>query len=377
MDCELVSVVIPTYNRAYCIERAIDSVLVQTHQALDIIVIDDGSTDNTAELIARRYGAEPRVRYLWQSNKGVCAARNRGLGVVRGDYIALLDSDDVWKPWKLELQLCCLRAIPEAGMIWTDMEAIDPEGELVSPSYLRTMYSAYRWFAEDTLFSNSRALTEVCPPLSSLASGARLYWGDIFSPMVMGNLVHTSTVLIARQRLEHVGGFNEALTVSGEDYDFHLRTCREGPVAFVNLSSIQYQIGRSDQLSHPKYTLYTARNFLATIEPILANERDRLALPPHMIAAAQAHAYRWIGAEHFDLGDQALARTHLRKSLGHRAWQPKIWMLYMLTLLPPVMCRTVIGQLRALKRSLRASYWRALAKLAPLKDADHAEEIGS
>jgi glycosyltransferase involved in cell wall biosynthesis len=113
MDCDLVSVVIPTYNRAYCIEHTIDSVLAQTHQALDIIVIDDGSTDNAAERVAHRYGAEPRVLYLWQSNQGVSAARNRGFAVARGDYIALLDSDDVWKPWKLDLQLCCLRALPE------------------------------------------------------------------------------------------------------------------------------------------------------------------------------------------------------------------------------------------------------------------------
>jgi hypothetical protein len=160
--------------------------------------------------------------------------------------------------------------------------------------------------------------------------------------------------LIRCQPLEPVCGFNEALRVSGEDYDFHLRTCREGPVAFVNLSSIQSQIGRSDQLSHPTYAIHMARNFLATIAPILANERDRLELPPRMIAAVQAKAYGWVGAEHFELGEQALARTYMRQSLRHRAWQPKIWALYMLTLLPPAVCRTVIGQLRALKRGLCA-----------------------
>src|SRR5436190_15605234 len=143
MAGSLVSIIVPTYNRAYCIEKTLDSALAQTHGDLEIVVVDDGSTDDTEALMARRYGAEPRVRYIRQANTGVTGARNHGLREARGDYIAFLDSDDLWLPWKLEAQLACLAAVPEAGMVWTDMDAMNTDGAVVAPRYLTTMYNAY------------------------------------------------------------------------------------------------------------------------------------------------------------------------------------------------------------------------------------------
>ena len=109
MQAPLVSVVVPTYNRAYCLARTIDSALGQTHPSVEVIVVDDGSVDETAEMVAARYGSDARVRLIRQANAGVSAARNTGLRVARGDYVALLDSDDVWEPWKLELQVACMQ----------------------------------------------------------------------------------------------------------------------------------------------------------------------------------------------------------------------------------------------------------------------------
>src|SRR5262245_26303833 len=149
----LVSVVIPSYNRAYCITKSVDSALGQTHTNVEVLIVDDGSKDNTAEVVEKAYGSEPRVRYLRQENQGVAAARNYGLREARGDFIALLDSDDLWLPWKLEAQLRCLAKLPEAGMVWTDMDAINPEGQIVSRRYLTTMYSAYSWFTRNELFT--------------------------------------------------------------------------------------------------------------------------------------------------------------------------------------------------------------------------------
>src|ERR1035438_6021495 len=123
---DLVSVIIPSYNRAYCVAHAIDSALAQTHGNVEAMVIDDGSKDHTRDFIQQTYGHEPRVKYLYQENQGVAAARNTGLRQAQGDFIAFLDSDDLWKPWKVEMQLACLRAFPQAGMIWSEMEAIDP-----------------------------------------------------------------------------------------------------------------------------------------------------------------------------------------------------------------------------------------------------------
>src|SRR5689334_11510109 len=125
----MLSVIIPTFNRVRCLARAIDSALTQSYRDLEVIVIDDGSTDQTPELMACRYGRDARVLYLRQENAGVSSARNAGMACAQGEYIALLDSDDCWKPWKSELQIRCLQALPEAGMVWTDMEAIGSDGQ--------------------------------------------------------------------------------------------------------------------------------------------------------------------------------------------------------------------------------------------------------
>jgi glycosyltransferase involved in cell wall biosynthesis len=330
----LVSVVVPTYNRDYVLGRALDSVLAQTHHNLEVIVVDDGSTDATRTLVQERYGHDPRVRYVYQENRGVSAARNRGFKEVRGDYAALLDSDDVWRPWKLELQLRCLAQLPDAGMIWTDMEAIDPAGRVFDGAYLRTMYSAYHWFQPKDLFDKTCPVVQGWPDAPAELRDATVYGGEIYSQMIMGNLVHTSTVLLRRERLEKVGFFSEELRVSGEDYDFHLRTCRAGRVAFVNVASIQYQTGMSDRLTRPEYNIHIAQNFLKTISPAIERDRDRIHLPPRMIDDVLSGAHGWIGEAAFDLGDRSTARQHLFKSLLIHPWQVRRAALLMLSMLP-------------------------------------------
>ncbi len=332
MPDPLVSVITPTFNRAYCLGRTLDSALAQTHAALEVLVIDDGSTDGTRKLVLGRYGGDGRVRYAHQPNAGVAAARNHGLRLARGEFVAFLDSDDVWKPWKLEAQLACLRCLPHAGMIWSDMEAVDDAGRLVAPHYLRTMYHSYRWFTAGQLFTESRPLAEVAPALAAAAGGGTVFAGDLFSPMVMGNLVHTSTVLLRRERLERVGGFNERFR-SGEDYDFHLRTCREGPVAFLDLDTIQYQTGLPDRLT--RHTSLIASSFLQTLTAVLGQSGDRVRLPRRMVRASLANAHCWLGEELLAEGDRAGARRHLARGLWYRAWQPRAAVLLALACLPP------------------------------------------
>jgi GT2 family glycosyltransferase len=350
----LVSVIVPTYNRAYCLPRTLDSVLAQTHSHFEIVVIDDGSTDGTGDLVARTYGHDPRVRYFYQQNVGVTAARNQGLARARGDYVALLDSDDVWMPWKLRLQLACFRQCPELGMVWTNMEAVGPDGSVTSPAYLRTMYHAYRWFTNEQLFSASHALPadELPPELA----GTRVHVGDIFSQMVMGNLVHSSTVLIKRERLEKVGRFNEALRIAGEDYNFHLRTCREGPVGLVDVPSIRYQTGMPDQLTRRSTRLYAAQNCLTTVQETLRDHQARVRLPRAMIRARLAEVHQWVGETLIDHGRLAEARPHLRQSLRHQ-FQRRTLALLVRASLPG-------GVGDALHRC-----WRGLKALAPARTA--------
>ncbi len=354
MTADLVSVIIPSYNRAYCIATTVDSVLAQSHGNLEILIVDDGSKDATRELIAERYGREPRVRYLHQANAGVSAARNHGLRLATGDYLALLDSDDIWLPWKLEAQLRCLAALPSAGMIWTDMDAIGPDGEVVHRRYLTKMYSSYQRFTRDQLFRESRPLSAIDAGLAAALGDPRVYLGDIFSPMITGNLVHTSTVLQRRARFEQVREFDVELRHSGEDYDFHLRTCREGDVAYLDAPSILYQRGREDQLTSSKYKIHMAENFLKTVHKALARDRGRVTLPPAVLDEVLAEAHAWIGEVRFDLGDSDQARHHLGTSLKFRPWQPRVAALLGAAILPRQVTDPLRASYRALKQRLRA-----------------------
>jgi len=337
----LVSVIVPTYNRAYCLERAVGSVLAQTHADVEVVIIDDGSTDGTAELVEQRYRGDQRVRYFHQKNTGISGARNAGLARAEGAYFAFLDSDDEWMPWKLELQIACLRAHPDVGMTWTDMTAVDPSGKVLYESYLRKMYSAYRWFpTPEMLFSGSESLESIVPRAAEICPGRRFYRGDIGDEMVMGNMVHTSTVVLTRATARAVGGFREDLRVSGEDYEYHLRTCQKGLVGYLDVPAIRYQRGRTDQATIPANSIHTATNFLKVIEPIILSSNRPSRLPDHMRKAVLAEAYAWVGEAHLDAGEPSAARRNLLRSLRMQLNQPRTMRLLVGACLPaPIQAR--------------------------------------
>jgi glycosyltransferase involved in cell wall biosynthesis len=359
----LVSVVLPTFDRCSVLPRAIDSVLHQTHREIEVVVIDDGSRDGTPELLRSRYGDDPRVRVLHQANAGVVAARNRGLAAVRGAYVAFLDSDDWWRPWKVELQLACLDAVPEAGMVWTDMEAIAPDGGVRHARFLRRMYGAYRWFPLETLFDASLPL----PRAAGLdPAGARLWAGDIYGPMVVGNLVHTSTALLRRERLEQVGRFDESFGAAGEDHDFHLRTCKAGLVAFADVVSTSYQIGTADRLS--RHRAHIAENHLRTLRRELEADRavGRIRVPRAVLRASEAATHRWLGEALLDVGERRRARRHLVTSLAMRPGHPRAAALALLTFLPAPLeaaARAALGRFdRHRVRRVTGSRCRSVAR---------------
>jgi len=123
----LVSVITPTYNRAEYLSDAVQSVLNQTHSHLEYFIIDDGSTDDTAQIL-QPYLRDNRVRYYTQPHRGQSAARNTGLHLSRGEYVCFLDSDDIWEPDKLESELALFSRHPDVDIIYGDIRVIDPKG---------------------------------------------------------------------------------------------------------------------------------------------------------------------------------------------------------------------------------------------------------
>lgn len=204
-----VSVVVPTFDRAAVLPRALDSVIEQTRLPVEVIVVDDGSTDATAELVESRF---PGVLVLRQENRGVSAARNRGIGASRGEWIALLDSDDEWRPRKLERQLSALEAQPDLRICHTD-EIWIRRGRRVNPRQIHAKHGGW--------------IFEHCLPLCAM------------SP---------SSVVIHRSIFDAVGMFNEALPAC-EDYDLWLRICSRYPVLYLDEPLVVKYGGHEDQLS--------------------------------------------------------------------------------------------------------------------------------
>ena len=206
---ELISVIIPTYNRAYCLPRAIDSVLAQSHPVEKICVIDDGSTDDTHQLLQSNY---PQIHYIRQENKGVSAARNEGVRKSKSQWIAFLDSDDEWLPHKIEKQLFELTQQPMYKLIHCDEVWI-------------------------------RNGVRVNPMNKHKKSG-----GDIFESCLPLCAISPSASIIQRELLLEVGLFDESLPAC-EDYDLWLRICSRYPVLYVNEKLLRKYGGHEDQLS--------------------------------------------------------------------------------------------------------------------------------
>lgn len=234
-----VSVVIPTFDRASVLPRAVDSVVAQTHSPAEVIIVDDGSTDGTGELVERRY---PGVRLLRQENRGVSAARNLGIGASTGEWIALLDSDDEWRPEKLQRQLAALRDCPELQICHTD-EIWIRRGRRVNPRQIHAKHGGW--------------IFEHCLPLCAM------------SP---------SSIVIHRSVFEDVGLFDEELPAC-EDYDLWLRICSRHPVLYVDEPLVVKYGGHEDQLSSRVWGLDRFR--IRALEKVITegalSEHDRSA----------------------------------------------------------------------------------------------------
>jgi glycosyltransferase involved in cell wall biosynthesis len=204
-----VSVIIPTYNREQCLKKAIDSVLSQTYPYFELIVVDDGSEDNTAKLVDR---ISSDITYLRQENKGPAAARNRGIDTARYDLVAFLDSDDWFAENKLDVQVKSMRENPEY---------------LISHT-------------QEIWYRNGRVLNQKIKHRKSS--------GNIFSQSLELCAVSMSTVIMHRQIFERYGLFDEDYPCC-EDYDFWLRVSAEQDFLLIDQPLTLKDGGRNDQVS--------------------------------------------------------------------------------------------------------------------------------
>ncbi|TGN41528.1 glycosyltransferase [Marinobacter confluentis] len=223
-----VSVIMPTFNRAKFLPQAVGSVLSQSYADLELIIIDDGSTDDTVKVLAP-FLNDDRVRYFHQENRGQSKARNVGLNQASGEFIAFLDSDDTWATEKLKKQVALISRLPGAAIVHGDEETVNEKGEVIS-------------------FDNMKR-----------------YSGRITRQLLADNSVSITTALVRRKCFDEMGGFQASHGVA-DDYDLWLRFSARYLFHYEPGIVASYRV-MEDQISSDKRRRFAAnemiiRNFL-------------------------------------------------------------------------------------------------------------------
>lgn len=265
----LVSVIIPVFNREDVIARAIRSVLDQTYEALEIIVVDDGSTDQTVET-CKEFG--DRIRLIHQENAGPAAARNRGIYHSRGEYIAFLDSDDEWYPRKIEKQVR-FSMNGELPVVITDSEINHPDHT-------------------DTTFQKSLFSKELKADNKQVM--------HLFNWILIQNFIHLSTVLIKKESLVGAGLFDETMWIA-EDTDLWLRVSRTNRVGVLNEVLAKRDV-RPDKLSGDKIKEFEGRvySFLKLLNQKKLSDAERKSVLERTIWVHGRLIYRSLANKDFN-----------------------------------------------------------------------------
>lgn len=244
-----VSVIIPTYNRAHYICQAIESVLEQTFKDIEIIVVDDGSTDNTKDILKPFM---EKIIYIYTENGGPAHSRNTGMKIARGEYIAFLDSDDLYYPHKTELQATILDKHPDIAMVYTEFSAFDDNGYW-DEFHLRNYHTAYKdanlCYAH--IFSEYKTLREAGIHHETW-DNRNIFLGNIYDQCFQQLLVFTNSIMFRRDILKTIGLQDENYWMF-EEYEFVLRITKYYRVAFIDLPTYKLRYHKNQiSITHEK-----------------------------------------------------------------------------------------------------------------------------
>ena len=294
-----VSVIIPSYNCAHYLPKAIESALAQNYADLEIIVVDDGSTDDTPNVVTPYLD---RITYIRQANKGLPGARNTGIRAAKGEFIALLDSDDSWLPEKLIRQMPLFED-PAIGIVYTDFCVLYADGRTL-PSYL----------AERPLASE----------------------GFVLDNYIRSRFLFPSTMVLRREAMEQCGLFDEKM-LAAEDVELFARICLRWKVARLpDVLMIRTEGTNNITANGGKLNDY----MILAIEKVLQRERALPASSRRLMHQELGKQYFWRGYATFKTGKHASARKDLLRAIAYdkrnlRACAP----LLGASLLPPTLFR--------------------------------------
>ncbi|HEX4388438.1 MAG TPA: glycosyltransferase [Steroidobacteraceae bacterium] len=280
---DLVSVVIASYNMGHFLAQAVQSVLAQSYTNVEVQIVDDGSDDDTA-VIVERWREDPRVHVHRQDNGGQARAKNQGVVLSRGRFVAFLDADDFWLPDKLALQMPLFQGRPEVGVVYSDYQGVDGDG---------------------------RPLPQEPP---------RLRRGWVSGALLIENFIPYSTGVVRRACLERYGGFDETLRM-GIDYDLWLRLSAHFQFDFVPEKTLHYRIW-SGQMS---------KNYRRRYESAIRIMEDFIDNNPGLVSRAlirEAWAHTYVGRGNTVLWreeDRVAAYHDFLRALSFVPWYWPAW----------------------------------------------------
>ncbi len=289
----VIDVILPAYNGAEVIRKAIDSALSQD-VPLRLIVVDDGSSDDSAA-IARSYG--PSITVITQANTGVSGARNTGIAASQAPYIALLDQDDIWQPGKLARQLKLLETHSDVGLVFTDMRLLETDGTIVEDGFLLST-PPYAALKRRPLGDASFLLPE-----------------DLADAVVRFNFISPSTVLLRRQVIKEVGGFDEAFRLC-DDAECWMRLLHRWRGIAIEECLVLSLVWEGNA------SLQAAKLILERLRI-----GEKVAAHPQLYPPRTADYFRKerpvshyrLGIDALNAGDARAARRHLRTSLRDKS----------------------------------------------------------
>jgi glycosyltransferase involved in cell wall biosynthesis len=278
MPSPRVSILIPAYNRANYLPETIDSVLKQSFRELDVIVVDDGSTDKTSQVV--RAIADPRVQYIYQENRGVSGALNTAWRAARGEYIAFLGSDDVMLPTQIETLLKIIERDTFLGLVYARAQAIDPQGN----------------------------------PLPQILGSSPKFAGRELASLLYGDCVCGIACIVRRNVLERVGGYDETL-IANEDWDIWIRMAEVTRFAFHDEILARYRM-HPTSLTGARSAHY--RRVIIDRVRLIENYYARPNVPPDALAIkslAVRNMYMDVGIRFLAIGALRDATPYLVRAI--------------------------------------------------------------
>lgn len=308
-DNPLVSIVVPAYNAERHIKDAVDSAIGQTYKNIEIMVVDDGSTDGTKKEL-ESYIKNNKIIYLYQKNKGLSGARNAGINQARGEYIALLDADDMFRPAKIEKQLFFLKNNSDCDFCYTDVE-----------------------FFRDGI------------PNKILKSHFKYYSGNVFEHLLKANFINPSTLFFRKQIFDKFGMFDESFK-RAEDLEYYLRVSLDGArFCFINELLFLSRIRKSGNLQSNQVLMQSS------ILKIFENTKLKLSqenIKKYCLDNIINKRKLKLALAYLISGDKKSCRNILRETPMFYIFKP---IIYFLSILPKFISKSFINKLIIVKRN--------------------------